>query len=442
MKSVHDIINKIFRGDNTAKSAVANLMLKPISMVLGLIYTPLLLSYLGDTQYGLWSTILSIISWINYCDVGIGHGLRNLLSKELAEKKYENAKSTITTAYVILTFISLILLVVSIVSVFNVNWHSVFNTDIDMSIPLGISFAFICVNFVLSLSNYILYALQLAERVSVRNCIVQFFNIVGIIILNKYCNSSLVLISILFGASTTIVYIITSIRLLKNQKELRPEIKYFNKSKINEIANIGIKFFIIQLSCIALYTVDNILITNIFGGASVTPFNITYKAFNTLYSFLTALCAPFWSKTTNAVVLGDIEWIKQARRKLNCVAVVFIMAFVLLAFVFKPLASIWIGRSLDYPAGLIVVMCIYYCFYTIVTVNVQLINGTGMINFQLILMIFMGTANIPFSVFLAQNCGLGIVGIRLATTILMGIGAILFPINLSNILKKLENQAK
>ena len=53
-------------------------------------------------------------------------------------------------------------------------------------------------------------------------------------------------------------------------------------------------------------------------------------------------------------------------------------------------------------------------------------------------MIVIGIANIPFSIYLAKNCELGVMGIRLATTILMGIAAIVFPINLRMIIKKLE----
>ena len=83
-----------FTIDQTQKSSLINMALKPISMILALVYTPLLLSYLGDEKYGLWSTVISVISWINYCDIGIGQGLRNLLSKELTQKQIEKAKKS------------------------------------------------------------------------------------------------------------------------------------------------------------------------------------------------------------------------------------------------------------------------------------------------------------------------------------------------------------
>ena len=71
--------------DRTARSSLINLIIKPLSLVLSLVYTPMLLNYLGSEKYGLWATILSITSWINYCDVGIGHGLRNLLAGQIAK---------------------------------------------------------------------------------------------------------------------------------------------------------------------------------------------------------------------------------------------------------------------------------------------------------------------------------------------------------------------
>ena len=49
---------------------------------------------LGDEKYGIWATILSFISWIYYCDLGIGNGLRNKLASTIvigdkeASKKY------------------------------------------------------------------------------------------------------------------------------------------------------------------------------------------------------------------------------------------------------------------------------------------------------------------------------------------------------------------
>lgn len=426
--------------DSTRKSSLINFVLKPLNVLLGIVYTPLLLSYLGAEKYGLWATILSIINWINYCDVGIGHGLRNLVTKELVCNDEEGVRKSVATAYVILSIISMIVLFVCIIIVFSLDWKIVFSTEENMRVPLLISFVFICLNFVLALSNSLLYALQLSERVAIRSCLVQLLNIVGVFLLMQVSSGNLILLSILFGATSSIIYLYNTIYLFNQKECFFPKIKNFSSEKIKYITNTGLKFFIIQIDCLALYTVDNILISHYFGAASVTPFNITYRIFETCYAFLAALVLPYWSKTTEAFSKEDYNWIKKSSNNLYVIAAIFCVGYVLVAILFKQITFLWLGEELNYPAGLEWIMCIYYCLFSFVCVSVQFINGTGKINFQLILMTILGIANIPLSIFLSTTCSMGVFGIRFATTILIFIAAIAFPINHYFIIRREEKK--
>ena len=174
------------------------MFLKPLSILLNVIYTPLLLNFLGNKKYGLWATVLSIIIWVNYFDVGIGNGLRNVLSKDLANKNYVEAKKSISTAYIILSAISSCLFIILMLIGYIANWNEILSTDVSMRVPIIISFSFICLNLVLSLSNTVFYSLQRPEVVSLRGCISQLINILGIIIISKFISEDLISISILF----------------------------------------------------------------------------------------------------------------------------------------------------------------------------------------------------------------------------------------------------
>jgi len=66
------------------KSISLNVILKPFSMLVSFFYTPILLSFLGNEQYGVWITMLSVLNWLTIFDFGIGGGFRNLLSQKLA----------------------------------------------------------------------------------------------------------------------------------------------------------------------------------------------------------------------------------------------------------------------------------------------------------------------------------------------------------------------
>lgn len=436
LKIINSILLKI---DNTEKSAYISMILKPINVLLGLIYTPLLLMYLGDIYYGLWVTILSVISWINYFDVGIGNGLRNVLSDLLIDNENEyDINRVVSTAYILLTLIACLIMFVLIVLTFFVNWNVVFSTSIDMRLPLFISFVFICINFVLALSNSILYAMQKAELVSLRNIYVQIINIIGIILLNQFTNSNLVYVSILFGLSTMFVYIYNSIKIWRINNQFIPKRNSYDKKWLQPVCNIGIKFFIIQLMGLAMFTVDNVIITHFFGAQEVTPFSIVDKMFNTVYSVWAAFLVPYWSGTTAAFSKKDYCWIKKSLSKIIKFFILFVIGFVLLALLFNPIAKIWLHKTLDYQVGIVPIMCIFYILYSILAIECQFINGTGKINVQLIAYIILGAANIPLSIALGVHFNLGALGVRLATTILVLIMIIILGFNLKIIMKNME----
>lgn len=77
--------------------------------------------------------------------------------------------------------------------------------------------------------------------------------------------------------------------------------------------------------------------------------------------------------------------------------------YMIAVIVFKPVVALWLGRELDYQPGLIGVMCLYYILFSIVALNTHIINGTGKINFQVILMSFLGVINTPLSVFFCKR---------------------------------------
>lgn len=428
------------RISSTERSAIINMGLKPVSLVLSLIYTPILLGYLGDEKYGLWATILSVITWMSFFDVGIGNGLRNLLSKLIAEDNENEGKKAISTAYIILSIISILLFCILAVLALFADWNYFFSTNISLNMVLLVTFLFICINFVLSLSNSILYALNKAEMVSIRNCLVQVANIIGLIILRQFSKENLIVIAILFGATSAFFYIEASVHVFIKYPRLMPSIKFFDKRMIKEISSVGVKFFVIQIMGLLLFTVDNMLITHYFGAVNATPFSITNKVFNTMYAVFAAFIVPYWSRTTVAYNQGDVEWIKKSIRKVFLVGMAFIAGYFIMIFAFTPMIHLWLQRDLNNPNGLVILMAIFYSLYTLLGAECQFINGMGFINVQLITYIAIGVMNIPLSIFLGVHLNMGSFGVRLATTVLVALAVIILAINLRKTVSKVEKK--
>lgn len=213
------------------QSMLKNMLLKPIGYILNLAYTPLLLSYLGDEKYGLWATILSIIAWVNFCDIGIGNGLRNLLTTELEKKDFLEARKSISTAYVVLSIISATVVILLTIFSLTFNWQKSMNTNYEMSIVMIISFAGIAINFVLGIGKTVLYSLQLSEQIPLLNLFATVIQLVGIIWLKTLSEGNLVYVAIVFGLSSSVVYLGNDIQLARKYDFCKFSINFLTGTK-------------------------------------------------------------------------------------------------------------------------------------------------------------------------------------------------------------------
>ena len=83
-------IKNIKNNKGIVTNVVAAFGIKGLGMIVNMLSMPLYIDYFNDNMVlGLWFTILTVVNWILSFDVGIGNGLRNHLTKALAEKDYE-----------------------------------------------------------------------------------------------------------------------------------------------------------------------------------------------------------------------------------------------------------------------------------------------------------------------------------------------------------------
>ena len=246
---------------------------KPISMVISYIYVPIVLNYLGAEKYGIWSTILTILSWISYFDIGIGNGLRNRLTESLSKKDGQSRK-LVSSAYAFITFIMIMVAIVLSMMASYVNWNKILGVnyiDEKLSKIVIISILFVAINFILSICKNVLYALQRAANVSVMELMVQILNMGGVLIAMQLYEGNLFIIALVYGFSMVVVNLTTSIIIYGKNREVSPTLKDIDFKIGKGIANLGIQFFLIQICALILFTTDNLIISYLYGATDVTP---------------------------------------------------------------------------------------------------------------------------------------------------------------------------
>lgn len=422
--------------DSLYKSMILSATYKPINMILTFVYTPILIAWLGEEKYGIWVTILSIINWINFFDVGIGNGLRNVISQEITKEEYKKTKRSVSTAYTIMFFISVGVSIIVIIMTLLLDWKLIFNTTIESRYVVLFSLFFVCINLFLSLQKSEYYAEQKAEIVSLQGTIIQFLNLFGIIIATRVSSGKLMVVALLFSMSSIVVNIYYSVRIWKQREYLRPSWRLFDKSQVSDITGLGIKFFLLQMAALVLFTTDNMIITILYGPELVTPYSTVNKVFLAYGTVFSAMISPLWSKFTVAKEMKDYSWMKKIVRKMNLLLIPVFMVIVITVIFFQPLSDIWLGRRLNYDKGLVLVMGVYIFSYIYSMIYATVMNGMGCVNLQLVVAIAAAIVNIPLSIFFAKSCMLGTTGICLATGLTSIIGNIIYTVYVNRIISQ------
>lgn len=425
------IIAKL-KNNNIVKHMALSGLCKPLSLIINFIYIPIVLNFLGDEKYGVWATLLTIISWISYFDIGIGNGLRNKLTEAFSEGRYEDCRKLVTSAYIFISIImAAILLIVSVVVKF-VNWNKILGVS-DLFNENLVSIIFICVmfvttNFVLSICRNILYALQKASYVGVLEVATQLINLIALLIIRKFLNNSLFSVVLVYGISLISINILCSVILFSKNQNVRPSIKSIDLKMGKSLTTLGFKFFIVQICALILFSTDSLLISYLYGAVDVTPYSTVNKIFSTLAGVYVAFIAPIWSSFTKAKTENKIQSLNKMIKRLLLFMIPFCILAILITLFFKPITRIWLNKDLNYAYGLIP-LGLAYCILTIWNNMYAAIgNGLELMKVSMIIAVLQASLNIPLSLFFAELLGYQSAGILAGTVIVMAISAIVMPI--------------
>ena len=412
------LFDKLFKSKTTV-SMVKNAGLKPIYFMVYFMYTPILLNYLGNEKFGVWATILSIINWISFFDIGIGSGLRNILTKGLSENDFISVKKSVSTAYIILSLTSLVITFFLVIISLNINWRQFFNINFDVKETIVISIVSMTINFILGLGKSILYSLQLSEKIPLLNIISSLIQLVGVFLLNLFAEKgNIIAVAILFGLSSCIIYLFNDIYLAKKMTCFLPSFKYFDRKTVHLLYKNGLTFFILQLAGVVMTSTDNILVSNFYGASDVTPYTIATKFFFTIESVYIAFISPLWTRTNIAYFNKDMKWIDNANRKLFFIMVFFSVLYFSVSMFYDYIIRIWLQTTLIYSFSLIFVTVLCTIFEMVSLTYSNFLNGMNVLKIQAIIAIIQIILNVPFSYFFAITCNFGASGVKCGTMLL------------------------
>ena len=398
--------NTIKNTDKDSKNVVINMtntfLVKGGALVIGLLTTPAYMRFFDNNSVlGVWYTMLSVLTWVLYFDLGVGNGLRNKLVEAISLKDKELQKKYISSAYIFLSGIAIAVAIVLLAVCQFINWNVILNIsqkDLSRHIltkAVTIVLCGILLQFVLLLISSIMYAIQKAFIPNLLSLCTNVIVLVYVLAANKIGkNNNIINLSWVYLIASVLPMFVATVGVFTTTlKDVRPNINYYDKKCANEVFKTGIGFLVLQIAGMLIGNSFVVyLITILLNSASVVEFNIYYKIYSNVYMLFSILMTPIWSAVTKAMADNRFEWIKKMMLKLRAgLALIFLAQFMMIPimqFVF----DIWLGdKSIVANIGIQVAFIINNGIMMLYLLTAQICNGLGELKIQVRWMI---TANV------------------------------------------------
>ena len=407
---------------------LANLMVIPVTLKL-----------LGQEKFGIWVTLLTVINWVSFFDMGIGNGLRNKVTESLSHSQKEKAREYVTTAYVVMGGAVMAAALLYLMISRTISWDTVFNSKSvgrgDMYLLMGIVVVGALINFAVSLSIQLYYSLQKASAGSLGNFISQVGTLLLLMYFLKFGGLTIKGVALINMGMLVATNLLLNWTFFRGHRYLLPSIKYFRGKKIRSLVMLGGKFFVIQMASVVILTTDNMIITRLLGPEHVSGYNIVSKLFSLIIIGHGIILAPLWSAYTEAYSRKDRKWLVKNRKMMYLLMLPIVAGVGFLFITYPYIIRFWIGGELNISKSLVALFSVYTVVYTWSNLHMHLLNGLGRVRYQLPVWVFQGAINIPLSIYFVRVHNMGVNGVMLGTTLSLVIFAVMAPLELEYTIK-------
>lgn len=404
-----DIINRgHIRSVKAKKNIVASFGIKAVGLLAAFVKVPVVLLYLDVEKYGIWLTIASIVTWVHYFDLGVGHGLRNKFAMALAEDDNNKARKLVSTSYFYITLIFAGISLVIIPLILIVDWQAILNarniSNLELLYSVLVVYMLFVVRFVLNLITMIMKADQRPALADSLLPVGSIISLLLLLLLGQITEGSLFLACVAIAAPPVLVVLIANLVLFSGRYvSYSPSLKDIEKSLFKDIFSLGFKFFFIQLAGLIMFSTSNIILTQIVNPSEVSLFNIARQYYGLPFMFFGIVLSPFWSAITDAYTRGDLEWIKRVMKMLLRISVVFCGLLLIMLLFSESAFKFWLRGTVSIPLEISVTMVVLNLFYILFAPFTHFINGVGKLNLSLWVVSFKMILFLPVAIFLTQQ---------------------------------------
>lgn len=366
---------------------------------------PFVLESLGPLHFGAWAALISVITLGGALDFGLGNGAMNLIASAKGRGADKEITGIVSTAYSSILKTTAFL-AASLVIVPFISWHKLLGLPVEDAGTSTTAAIFVLCSILmtipLSLANKIQLGLGIGDKAFRWQAISQLLT-AAIVILMANAGAGL---SALVAASA----MTPLLGLAANTIDLQslPITSYRRQDTdpavAKKIQTEGILFFILQVSAIAAFNLDLLLIASMSGAEQAANYSIVQRAFSLIPLSLGLMWISLWPTYREALAAGHYSWVYNTFRKSTLSAFLFaLIAGTIMVATFEPISRFWLGHQMQINENLILGFGIWHIVEAVGTSAVMLLNASSMIRIQVIFVVSFALTCLAFKAALAAH---------------------------------------
>ena len=409
--------------------AILNYIIILLNTFVGLLYTPYMLRMMGQSEYGLYSLVASVISYLTILDLGLGNAVIRYTAKFRAENKLDEQYEMFGMFFILYLIIGVITCFLGTGLYFNVD--KIFGETMStyelervkiMMVLLVFNLAF---TFPMSIFGSIITAYERFVFPRIVNIVRILFNTIVMVCLLSagYKAIAMVVVQTVFNIITLLLNSLYCFRKLKIHIYFRK----FNWSLLRELAIYSVWIFLNVIMDKVYWSTGQFVLGATVGVAAVAVFALAIQLQNMYMQFSTAISSVFLPKVTGVVVTNNEDqlisdlFIRTGRIQY------IILAFVLSGFIIfgRPFISLWAGPAYNDAYIITLLFFISLLIPLIQNLGVTILQARNQMRFRSLLYLIIAIIALIFQIIFAKLWGGIGCAIAVAGALFVGQGVIM-----------------
>ncbi|NNH76958.1 oligosaccharide flippase family protein [Acinetobacter sp. ANC 5380] len=356
------------------ENSLASLLTRASNILVTLLLVPLSISALGIENYGVVAMILAFSIFFTFTDFGLGSAIVKTIA-EVGENKenFVNAVKIISNAWFFLFFISILIILLSII---------LYNLNIINYIFMAVTIL-VAINMPFSLYMRILFAMQKNLQSGLWQTsgkilsllVIYLYYLFGYIDLNNY-------IYIFFGVPLLLNVIGTLLFFNKCDYYL-PQKKFINLKETATVIKTGFLFLILQVIPYIETGIDTIFLSLKYDLEFIGKYDIFSKLFLYIPALISVAAFPLWPAISKAIVEGDLKWVLILKARVyQFFSFLSLISTIFLAFFSENIVLLWTKKEFSIDTSIVLTLAIVCFLYSMSLMQAMFLNGLGLIKEQ------------------------------------------------------------